>query len=629
MDPFKGITLDAIDQANKLVAQWARNSAISIASLYERADPVAYPGLHRLGQQLITVLAVQQARPDFESVVAANPVFWQAAEEISELDCTFTYLAAVLAVLADDAVTASRLFALAQATLPLSHDVRRNYAQGEALLWLQENQLVRGVPVVTAIATVEECDELLAAIRQRVARWPRSKVLLQALVDFEVRRAELLAVTAGKPPNGLQRLRDLAGLSGPELDVAKRIDPVWADSMEQSVDQWRRRETLLQQWIKWTYDFEPAEFLDLDRSVTVFESSGRPDLAWLTWRHAVIIRRLPRREVLSRQRIWLRQLLGAEAARQVVVDGDRNPRAGTASWPTPLDDSSDVWSGDLGLHPLLAIKVERELALNDLLLAAVRGDLRGLIQLKVKRAEILCDIGASTTARRELDQLAALRPDVRNSERLQLALENAISYVELRVLRSELRYAEAMVALDRVKDPKRRYQYMRTRAELAYGAGDFGTARETYVQFFAVAKEEKAYWAIMADLAAQRQRGREIDLLRQILPTLSDESWEAAGIRFLLGHLTADELMTQAGRSGKMYDSVQHECEGAFWAAQVALAAGRRDEGIAWLRRCVATGLTSYVEYGMAKAELLRLVPDESAPPQRSEGRSLYGEIPA
>ena len=49
------------------------------------------------------------------------------------------------------------------------------------------------------------------------------------------------------------------------------------------------------------------------------------------------------------------------------------------------------------------------------------------------------------------------------------------------------------------------------------------------------------------------------------------------------------------------------QCEAYFYVGQYLLIQGKRSEAVAMFQRDVATGLTGFIEYNAAKAELARL----------------------
>jgi len=155
-----------------------------------------------------------------------------------------------------------------------------------------------------------------------------------------------------------------------------------------------------------------------------------------------------------------------------------------------------------------------------------------------------------------------------------------------------------------------------------FGAGDFRRALQQYKVYFKAVPED-AYMPIMADLSARRIGGREEKLLRDNIVRFAGNAWLHAGMRYLLGEITDDQLIAVA-REGTVFDIIQHECEGWFWIAQVRLAAGDKSGGVLALRRCVSTGFTAFIEYEIAKVQLQRLEPAEkrAAPDERAPRNS-------
>ncbi len=595
-NPLAQIPQDQFKNIEVGIRRLAFAEAKSLAQVYARADKLAYPGISQFGRQLDQILdrTGVDGTLAFNGVVSTNPDFWRAEREITTIDPSLPYLVAMLAVLSDDRITASRMLSLAQATLPLTPAIRRIYARPEGSLRYQDKILLWGLPRPEKIQTAEGCENAAAIMRLRIAAWPKRTELLHGLFDLESRRMKLLMTN---PAELEQRLDAQVKLTSDDGAFVRKQDPILAEALPGSVRDWLNKTTLAQQWTRWMDDSDPAERADIEKSVAAYEAAGRDDLAWLTWRHWRVVNGVTNETEQRRWQAWSRTLLGAEAADRLIAQTAANPRAGTASLPVPFEQGNEVWSGDQGMHPLLAIKLERTLATIDAQMAFVREGSRQMAILRLQRAESLLSIGAPAAARREY-------------ERAEKVVGQKVAGPMLAfILAAEEQHDEAAaIFLETLKDPRAK-ALRRPYADCLFKAGHYEAARIEYrrcVQDF----PDDEYRAIMAEVAARRGGGRETELLRQMRGRLLPGSWTESGISYLLGEITADELMVRA-REGTPYAVIQHECEGAFWIAQVALAEGRTAEAVQWLHRCLATGFTTFIEYAAAKAELKRLQPEE------------------
>lgn len=615
-EALRAVPQDQLKRLEKGARYMAFTDAKYLAQAYTRADERAYPGISRFGRQLTELLnkTGRDGSIFFNAIVTNNPDFWRAEREITTIDPSLPYLVAMLAVLADDRINASRMLSLAQATLPLTPTIRRIYSKPEGLLRYQDKMLLQGLPPLAQLQTAEACESASLVVRQRIAHWPNRMELFFRLFDLEARRQKLLSKDAGileQPLNGL------ANLTSADQAFVREHDPILAEALHDSIKLWLAKKTLVQQWARWMDDSDPAEHSDIEKSVRAYEAAGREDFAWLTWRHGMVVKGIANETEQRRWQGWCRKLLGVEAADRVITQTAANPRAGTASLPVPFERLSEVWSGDQGMHPLLAIKLERRLASIDVPLEFIPKGSRSEGMFRLQRADCLLNIGAFSGARSEYEQAAKLVTAKVSEPMLAFLLTAEGKYDE----------AEALF-LKLLKDPAYK-SLRRAYAEFLYKTGRYEAAQHEYRQCVQDFPNDD-YRAIMAELTARRIGRRETEMLRTMRAKLLPGSWTESGISYLLGEMTADELIVRA-REGTPYTVVQQECEGAFWIAQVALAEDRTEEAIQWLRRCLATGFTTYVEYAVAKAELERLSPAEADEDKRKKSapRDSRWSVPA
>ena len=624
--PGTPVPVERVTALEDALATLARRDARRIATTYAEWAPPRLRGVPAFGRRLVDELAKTDAQFDFQGVVSHNPEFWQAERELAPDDVSLPYLVSMLAILSRDYVTATRLISLAQATLPLTPTLRSGYARPETMMLYLDALLLAGVPLSTQMQSVEQCDAGIATLRKRIAKWSNRPGLLRALIELETRRVELLT-QAGRHPEILrQPMRELLNLTREDLAFARRNDPILAAGFDANVQQWLDKSTLAQRWSRWIEYGDPATTTDVEASVMACANNGRPDLAWLVWRAEVLLRGgIISPEEQQRWKQWCDQLLDAGSSKYVEETTTANRLIGLTAIPVEHEDYSEAWSGDLRIHPLFAIKIEREIAVFDTMLAVLPPGTSGEGTYRLRRAELLSTIDAVEPSRRELRRVQQI---IHFSERTRLpngiTIMDWIRVIEARLLDTEGHYADAEALYEKLIHNPNLDGLQRNFLAHLFIAGTLERAHSEYAAF-ARAHPTDTYRSIMADLTARRLGLREIDLLQSARHSVTPDSWVENGIRFLLGELTEEELMARA-RQGPALDGLDHECEATFWIAEVALGAGRKEDGIKWLNRCVATGFMQDVELKIAKAELKRLIP-EPDPKSRKAPENSRGSV--
>lgn len=605
-----------------LLADLARRDMLAIAATYARTGGERLPGVQALGRQLMDELGKPGTAFDFRGVVSRNPAFWTAERELATTDVSLPYLVSMLAVLSRDYATAARVMALAQATLPLTPTVRRGYARAEAMMLFMDALLLTGIPPADRMQTPEQCEKGIALLRERIAAWSNRPGLMRALIELEARRVELLTQDGENLGMLEQRISERLSLTPEDLAFARRNDPILAAGFAATVRQWLNKTTLAQHWSRWIENGDPAEVAEVEASVTAYAANGRPDLAWLTWRHSVALNGIVPPQELRRWRAWCESLLDAKSAAYVEQATADNPLAGMGSMPIENEGFSEAWSGDQGINPLLAIRFERRIAMVDTMLSVMAPGASGEGNYRMKRGELLTEIEAVEPARRELRRVQEI---IHNSDSIMalpgVKVMEFVKVIESRLLDTEGHYAAAeMMYQELLRNPrlgdglKINYQ-----AHLLI-AGNVAGAHEQF-RTFALQNPTDTYRSIMADLTARRLGRRETAILETARRNIRAELWPADGVKFLLGELDEAGLL-QSARQGTRFEIADHECEAFFWLGEVALAEGRREDGIKWLSRCVATGFLTNIEYKVAKAELQRLLPETERKkgPENSNG---------
>ncbi len=120
------------------------------------------------------------------------------------------------------------------------------------------------------------------------------------------------------------------------------------------------------------------------------------------------------------------------------------------------------------------------------------------------------------------------------------------------------------------------------------------------------ADPEYAYWPIWLYLAQARagQGGRAE--LKDNARRLDLSDWPGPVVRMFLGELGA-QAVADMGKANATRKDKERRAEAYFYVGQQQLMAGHKDKAAAFLRAVVKTGITNFIEYGGAKAELKRL----------------------
>ncbi len=607
----------------RMLADLAKKDAKVVAASYARMDAKGLEGVQAFGLQLLDELAKKGSDFDFQGVVTRNPVFWTAEREVAATDMSLPYLVSMLSVLNHDYATAARIMALAQATLPLTPTVRRGYCRPESMMLYMDSLLLTGIPSSDRMQTPQQCEKGIAVLRERIATWSNRPGLMRALIELEVRRVELLTKDGENLGMLDEKISQRLELTPEDLAFARKNDPILAEGFDATVRQWLNKSTLAQRWSRWIENGDPAELPEVQASVAAYAAHGRPDLAWLTWRHEGALTSILPPEEQRRWQTWCNELLDAKSAAFVEHATAANPLRGMGSMPIEDEGFSEAWSGDQGINGLLAIRIERRIAMVDTMLALMPPGSSGEGNYRLKRAESLAQIDAVEPARRELRRVQEI---IHNSEKIMampgVKVMELIKVVESRLLDTEGHYAaaEAMYR-ELLRNPR-----LREGIEINYQAhlmiaGNVADAHERF-RNYALKNPADTYRSIKADLSARRVGQRETEILQAARRNARPEVWPADGVKFLLG--TVDEAgILESARHGTLFEVADHQCEAFFWLGEVALAEGRNDDAIKWFSRCVATGFLSNIEYKVAKAELERLIPESDRKkkgPENSDG---------
>ena len=595
----------------RMLQAQARQDAMQLAATYARSDVSGLAtGVSEFGRQLMTELGVARAKFDFQGVVSRNPAFWLAERELAPTDVSLPYLVSMLAILSHDYTTASRMLALAQASLPLTPTVRRAYARPEAMLLTLDQLVLRGIPLPERMEDAGQCEHAMDLVRQRIVQWSARPVLVRMLVELEVRR---IGFTSGKKKASAldQRLSERLGLTASDTTFIHHNDPILATAFDATVREWLAGQTLAQRWRRWVDLSDPAEANEAAASVAAFEQNTRPELAWLTWRSELVLCGIVNERESQHWQKWCDQLMDPTTAAEVRRRTLTNPLVGRRSMPVIPEGYGEGWSGDSRIHPLLAIRTERQIALIDVVLSVVRPGSRDEASFHLNRASTLANIGAIEPSRDELRRARAI-----------VGVVDAIKITEAQLLAAERHFPEAEALHRQLLEKPALAALRRNQGNVFFMAGDYAAANKL-LGTMAREHPDDTYRAIMAEITARRQGRTETAILRAARGAVDPGKWPAAGIRYLFHELTEDELLATA-RHGTLYEIASNECEATFWLGEVALAEGRIQDGIMWLSRCLGTGFVTNVEFKIADAELERLLPKEPRPKESEHHQSAY-----
>lgn len=268
-----------------------------------------------------------------------------------------------------------------------------------------------------------------------------------------------------------------------------------------------------------------------------------------------------------------------DTLRQRFAALDTDLRAGRVRAVTPVQRDA------LMQHQVLALVLD-----SDRLTTALR------VQTLTARAVLLDHLGRLDDARQDLAAAFELNPAAGPTH--VVAAVNA----SLRGAQDEAR-RHAEEALRLTPDDGEMRQ---TLARIDYLSGDAAAARDALQAVLQNrAERDGGYAGIWLYLATRRAGGDGVAALRQAWPTAAKPAWPHPVARWLAGDISFDAALA-ATREGGSADPGR-ECELQFFAGQKALLDGDRAAARRHFRRSVDTGVTEFVEYGLARLELQRL----------------------
>ncbi len=91
--------------------------------------------------------------------------------------------------------------------------------------------------------------------------------------------------------------------------------------------------------------------------------------------------------------------------------------------------------------------------------------------------------------------------------------------------------------------------------------------------------------------------------LREVLPNLDRNQWPVPVLHFFLGKLSAARLLAEAKHHNRQTE-LEQLCEANYYIAQQHMIGGRKRQAAKRFKRAVDTGISNFVEYSGAQAEL-------------------------
>jgi rhomboid protease GluP len=143
------------------------------------------------------------------------------------------------------------------------------------------------------------------------------------------------------------------------------------------------------------------------------------------------------------------------------------------------------------------------------------------------------------------------------------------------------------------------------RANAYFYQARFTEAEKDYEKYLSIKPEHK-YYKLMLYLSRERagKDGRTI-LAEQVKPMDLDD-WPGPVFSLYLGRAAPEEVLEATGDNDKKVQG-ERQCEAFFYLGQYYLLRGEKEKAVEMFRRAIDTGVTDFIEYGGARAELERL----------------------
>lgn len=590
----------------------AWQTALEIVEIFERVPADQCPGVAALARDVRQTQLSLGASPernldriDANGLVTRNPHFWRAALEISPSDGTLLLLQATLLASAGEIWRANRILIATTQVLPIPAGVRpyylaQSYSLGSVILLS-----VRGTDIQTASKTQE------AAIRlfeEALAFWPKNAVFLSELIDSRIRArlASVERVDREKVPSMIDAVlaehRD-------EVDRLYALDPVSAAPYRGSWEARKKGRQLRALWSRLSGNESILGYKELGELGATLEAAEAYDLALVVYRLQVVARGFPSPSDGAAWRRLLPKLIGSEPAAALFAAVDRG-ELNVVELNQGTVPGVDQWKGDPAIHPLVMQQVQREIADLTFQIELLRDNPEAQVQALRQRGIQYSRAGLYEAALADLDTA------------MKISGREPILLIDEAVVQSAAERDEAaeQLLLEAERSPDSRPLASRERGIFRFGQGKF---LEAWLALRTDARNDPkaSYSAILAELAARRLGKTEREMIVSARRQLRPGSWPDLCLAFLAGKISDDALLREA-QQGDSIEAAEKLCEAYFIVAQVALAAGNTAKGMDYLESCIDTGITGFVEFRLARAELKRLSPEREARTRQWEDKT-------
>ena len=590
-----------------MVRQVGWNEVGYLRPLLEEQAAADFPGVAALAADLKA--AAVDNPPDrvppaaaFDRLIDRNPDFWRAYYEIAPGDPLMATLHVSLLLAAGDAVRADRVATLAINFGRMEMGYRKELVRLDTYAQLVIHVSGGDAAESERLRQLRAYATLAAKAEAALAVWPQNP---RAWADLAWCEQNAAAPPAAGPDTAAGR-RSLAAL--------RRVDPLYDAALAGpaappgpatgALGEVRRL------WKSIDDDKATGDDQVLRRFSETAQAAGLDELALVArgllagWYEGA----LPMDEDFIRTSLG--RLLSPDAAAAIGREslGENHEWLGLATDAGAADSgAADAGLAQLQVHPQLEQRLLVEIAATSYWIES------GLSQGKDLAANF-AERGAAWAQLQQKDEAVA---DLRRA--LALAPDDSEVRINLAVALSD---GDDFAGADAVFAELRRRGVRDAIAEQAWANHLFKQARfaEAEAAYGRVARLDPrfAYAPIMRALARVRQ-GKPAGAVSD--PRIDREDrWGGSLLAFLAGRIDEKALFDRLEPQGGLRYS-EEECELYFVLAELALGRGDVAEARRDLHSCLGTGMTSFVEYAMARDELRRVdAAHPSPPPGKSRG---------